>query len=292
MAYTVQAESFQDFMIRERSQLRSAQLSGAATISLVSTETFEVGDAIYVGELSREGCERARVSAVVDETTIDLSEPLKIEHAAYSNVTAAYADTIRIYRAPAKAGPFAQLVDRAIDADDYSTYYRDPEGSEAYWYRYTYVSADGTWESQASTPIQGSSFAHYCSLREVREEAGFLTNTNLRDTAVAQARMKAQDETNAALAGIFSGKVPFDPVPPIIHTLTIQLAAAHLLEYAYPGERSRYDERFKAARRQLIDLQNRDATIADDDGNDLSSSGISYYPNGDEPRMFSVSQRF
>ncbi|GAA1099895.1 hypothetical protein GCM10009648_44190 [Tsukamurella spumae] len=269
MAYNVQLESFQEFMIKERSSLRDEVAAEAQTIELVTGQNIQAGDTIYIGTTKLEGCERAVVATVDDETTVNLVEPLIRAHEGHSAVTAVHGDTIRVFRSTSKGGPFSQLAERAIDPDQISTWYRDPDGSESFWYRYTYVNQAGSYESEASVPVQGSSYGNYASLREIREEAGFLNAVNLGDTLVAQCRLNAQNELNAAFRGVLSVAIPFAPVPPIIHTLTVQLAAALLLQATYPGSSALWKDRLSDVRVKIKAIQNGDSSITDENGNDV-----------------------
>lgn len=218
MAYTVQLESFQEFIVKERTTLSVDVLTGASTLRVVSTEGLAVGDPLYIGTLRREGVEKAVVAVVVDETTVDLALPLARPHSAHDAVTAVLADTIRVYRAsdllnkpPTDDAAWTNIAERTIDADQISTYYRDPDGGEAFWYRYTYINGT-TYKSEPSTPVRGSSYGHYASLREIREEAGSQNALNLPDTTVDLQRRAAEAEINSSLSGAYT--TPFNPAPP------------------------------------------------------------------------------
>ena len=81
----------------------------------------------------------------------------------------------------------------------------------------------------------GQDWGNYCSLDEIRAEAGFTSAFNLNDSLIFRHRRSAQSKINTALGSVYT--VPFKPVPEIIRTLTIKLAAGMLLQSAY-GERS------------------------------------------------------
>lgn len=267
---------------------------------LVSSAGFVPGAVIYIGKLGVEGCERAQVASVAADGHVGLSAPLKGAHGAYSDVTAVLGDRIKIYRAayvdgtaPA-TGDFTELATRSIDADHLSTYYRDPNGSDAYWYRLIYyneTTGDAT-ALESSVIIRGSEHGAYCSLREIREEASALNARSLPDTTVEQCRTNAQSEINAALKNVYGAKVPFDPVPDLIRTLTIQLAAGLLYQVRYPGRESLWEGRLKDARAVLKQLQTRDVVIGGDDGSTLATGRLSFYPDVTAPRAFKRGMRF
>ncbi|MEI4745878.1 hypothetical protein [Rhodococcus erythropolis] len=298
MAYVVQLESFQEFMIKERSQLSGGVLVGASTLTLVSTQGFAAGDVLYLGAPRKDGCERAVVATVDSETGISLTEPIQLLHSAFDAVTAVLGGTIQVERAsdllnkpPTSDAAWSVITLRDIDPDQISTYYRDPNGGETFWYRYAYTDG-GDYLSEYSTPVPGSSFGNYCSLREIREEAGYLNAVNLPDTTVALARMNAQNEINGALKNVYGDKVPFAPVPELVKTLTIQLAAGLLLSITTGGVSQKGKDLTNTVRARLKTLQSGDETITDDDGGSISNGSVGFYPSDDQDRMFYVGQRF
>lgn len=300
MASTLIIESFAPQNIRERSQLLEAANSGDTVLKVVSTAGYGTGDILYVGSLGMERCERAVVASVQSSTQLTLAGPLQHSHIAYANITSVLGDSIRVYRALSTDGSvppdadFVPLATRAIDSDSQSTYYRDANGTADHWYKFTYTNLDTTDETSLADAkaVRGQGFGNYCSLREIREEAGFLDAHNLKDTLVAQCRFNAQNEINAGLRNVYGDKVPFDPVPGLIKTLTIKLAAAYLQQSAYPGRRDLWEPRLKEAHAKLVALQTKEDSLSDDAGADLVDSSINFYPGPDDYRAFRMDMRF
>lgn len=298
MPTTIAVESFSDNNIRERSVLTAGAAVGDTTVTLASTQGYNAGDIIYVGQLSREGCERAVIASVVNGTSVTLSTALTLAHARFEAVSSVVGDKIHIYKAanvdgtvPADAA-FTVLATRAIDPDQQTTYYTDSSGDSTYWYRYTYYNETSLDETDLdeSDARRGDDFGHYASLTEIRKEAGFEGAINLSDTVIDQQRRAAQSEINTALASKYT--TPFKPVPEIIHTLTIQLAAGLLLQNAYRGT-DRGQDKLKAARDLIKALQLGDQTITDENGSAITSGeGISSWPDEDAPRAFVMGDKF
>lgn len=291
---TLNIESFSDINIKERTELLEPAAAGDSVIKVLSTDDYATGDILYVGSLSREGCERAVVASVDTPTQLTLVAALQHAHIAYDSVCSVLGDTIRIYRAPnmdgsiPPTGNFVALATRKIDSEQISTYYRDSTGSSAYWYRFTYTNLDTGDETALtdSTAARGEDFGNYCSLREIREEAGALHAYTLPDTTVAQCRSNAQNEINASLRNVYGKKVPFNPVPGAVKTLTIQLAAALLRKIRFPGQKSLWEDDLDAARESLEALQNKDSSLTDDEGEDIVDSSIGFYPGDNDYRAF------
>lgn len=301
MATTLRIDSFHDSNILERTELSLDYVAATTAIKVRSSAGYEVGQPIYVGQLSREGVEKAVIAAITDETTIGLTQALKLPHARYEPVTAVLGDSIHIYRAanvdgtvPAD-GQFTVLTTRTIDPDQISAYYRDSTGSSAFWYRYTYFNAVTLEETplQAFDAFRGDDFTHYASLSEIRNEAGFKHATNLGDSDIEQQRRAAETEINAALSGAYT--VPFSPVPGRVRTLTIQLASALLLANAY-GDTSSSRQKLKDARAAIDSYRLGATVLIDDAGTALSTSesisGFPGDPDRDAPRSFRMSDRF
>jgi phage gp36-like protein len=298
MATILRIDSFHESNIVERSELSLDYVPESTTLLLRSTQGLVDGQPIYVGHLSLEGCEKAVIDAMVDEMTISLSEALKLPHARYEPVTAVLGDSIHIYRAPNVDGTvpaddqFTVLTTRTIDPDQMSTYYRDSTGSSAFWYRYTYFNPITLEETAPSDAFRGDDFAHYASLSEIRNEAGFQNATNLADSVIEQKRRDAEAEINASLSGAYT--VPFTQVPEIIRTLTIQLASAFLLDSAYGNASSR--QKLKDARAAIDTYRLGASILTDDAGTALSTSesitGYPGTPDDDAPRFFHMGDKF
>ncbi|WP_425005770.1 phage protein Gp36 family protein [Mycolicibacterium sp. S3B2] len=297
MPTTLAIESFSQNNIRERSVLAVGAAVGDTTLTLESTQGFGANDIVYIGQLSREGCERAVIQSVDDATTVTLSSALTLAHGRFESVTSVVGDKIRIYRAvnvdgtvPEQAS-FTVLITRSIDPDQQSTYYTDSSGSSSYWYRYTYYNETSLAETDLdeSDAKRGDDFGHYASLTEIRKEAGFENAHNLSDTVVDQQRRIAESEINGALGGRYT--VPFSPVPDRIHTLTIQLAAALLMAHAYRGSRGR--DELKTARALIAAYQSGEQTITDESGTAITSGeSIASYPDENAHRAFTMGEKW
>lgn len=298
MATTLQIDSFSEINLRERTELSADFTTGTSVLKVVSSEGFKAGQIVYVGNLSREGCEKAVIASVADETTINLTEALKLPHKPFEPVQAVLGDQVRVYRAANVNGQrpdpdvFSVLATREINADHYSTYYSDSDGSSNYWYAFTYFNATTLDESNLtdSVAVRGDDFGHYASITEIRVEAGFEKAFKLKDSTIDQQRRAAEAEINAALGGVYS--VPFSPVPEIIHTLTIQLATALLLTFAYGSTRTN-KEKLEAARKAINEYKERKSVLTDENGIELTSSGsVTGFPDDLAPRSFRIGHRF
>ena len=217
---------------------------------------------------------RCRRTCGRDDT--HLVSPLKYAHGRSEPVTAVIGDLIHVYRAINVDGTvpaldsFSVLATRSMDPERETTYYTDSAGGASCWYRYTYYNATSNIETdiEDSVPVRGDDFGHYASLTEIRSEAGFDKAINLSDVTIDQQRRAAESEINVALGTKYT--TPFVPVPDIIHTLTIQLAAGLLLANAYRGT-TRGADKLKDARAQIKAYQDGDQTISGEGGTSITS---------------------
>ncbi|MDQ0825420.1 hypothetical protein QFZ60_001593 [Arthrobacter sp. B2I5] len=298
MATTLRIDSFDELNIVERGELSLDSVMGSSVLGVRCVDDLVAGQTIYVGQLSREGIEKAVIASIADETTISLVEPLQLAHARFEPVTAVLGDSIHIYRAPNVDGTvpsddqFTILTTRTIDADQTSTYFKDSTGSSAFWYRYTYfnpITLDET-PLNAFDAFRGDDFGHYASLSEIRREAGFENAFNLKDAVIDQQRRMAEAEINASLAGAYT--VPFTTVPEIIHTLTIQLAAALLLTDAY-GQTPGNKQKLQDARAAIAAYRTRSSVLTDGQGVSLASSeAVTTNLDDSDPRFFRIGDKF
>lgn len=300
MATNLQIESFSDTNLagQPRTTLTAPVDGGSPALVVETTESFEPGQVVYVGLLSREGCERAVVSALTNDTTLALTTPLKYAHGRSEPVAGVVGDLIHVYRVINVSGQvpaldtFSVPATRSIDAEKKTTYYTDSAGGAGFWYRHTYYNALSNAETdiEDSVPVRGDDFGHYASVTEIRNEAGFGNAINLSDVTIDQQRRAAESEINVALGTKYT--TPFVPVPDIIHTLTIQLAAGLLQANAYRGT-TRGSDKPKEARALIKSLQDGDQTINGEDGSSITTGeGISSWPGEDQPRAYFMGDRF
>lgn len=298
MSTTLTIESFNEVNIRERTLLTAVANPLDITLIVASTQDYAAGDIIYIGNLSREGCEKAVIASVDDAATLTLDQELTLPHARFDAVTSVLGDLIHVYRAANIDGSvpdvsqFTVLATRTIDCDQLSTYYTDSAGSSNFWYGYTYFNASTSDETQLDPESlrRGDDFGHYASLAEIRKDAGLDNALNLSDVVIDQQRRAAESRINTALGNRYS--TPFNPVPDIIATITIKVAAGYLLNAEYPGSKLG-DTRIAEAEKLMTALQNGDQTIVDENGNATTTGeGIASWPDDTAPRAFIYGDRW
>lgn len=287
---TLLIESLADINIRERTALSAAVAAEADDLPVNSAEGFAAGQPVIVGTPGTDGAELASVDEVSSDTELTLAAALNLSHQRFEPVIGLVGGVARIYRAPdvdGAPGSFTELATRTLDVDQPTTYYTDSGGSSAYWYKWTYYDATSGAETdlEAAEAVRGDDFAHYAPLAPIRATAGFSNAHNLKDASVAEYRRQAESEINSALATAYT--VPFAaPVPEIIRTLTVQLAAGFLLQAAYGEDNERAKELLKAARDKLKQMASGEGAVVDEDGENLAGGEVTGFPDENAPRAF------
>lgn len=294
MSVTLKIENFGAANIKETTQLGSSSAASQAVATVLNSQNFVTDDFFIVGNLGAEQSELRKVSSV-SGSNITATANFTYPHNKYVPVTKLLGDKIRVYRASNVDGSipadtsFSLLATLDIDADQPDTLYVDSSGSDAYWYKFTYYNSVSSGETgkEESIAVRGGASGNYCSVEEIRGEAGLKNNRWISDSDVDTKRIEAQAEIDAALQGIYS--VPF--TPPInaqITNITKLLAAGFVLlkDYGPLNNGSSKDGQKKVdeARAILARIKTKELVLTDSDGGSLAivgAAGFSGWPNND-----------
>lgn len=295
MAQTLIIDNYAQLNLLETTQLDADSVAAATALTVKNNQDYAASDKVIIGAPGTENNELAIVSSLVGNTTLNVSAT-KFAHKRFDQITKVFGNQIKIYSAPNVNGiapldaAFSTLVATVnIDVDNQFTAYTDVTGSNAIWYKYTYYNSVSTSETDISNSlaVRGGNVGNYCSVEDIRDEAGFNGNTYITDVMIDLRRRDAQGEVNATLGGLYT--VPFtEPINPLIAKITRLLAAGFLLTKGFgpvvalntDNGKSKLDE----ARQLLTDLNNKTKTLVDTTGADISiqnaDAGIfSAYPN-------------
>lgn len=243
MAQQVEIDNFGPLNTLDPDVIQADVAAGATQILTDNTAVYTVSQFVVIGGLGTELAEMKIIQSIDDATHITFTTPLKLKHDRGDALTAINGDQIRIYRAanvdghvPAD-GAFSLLGSAAIATNQMITLYVDAAGSNAWWYKSTYLNTNTTYETSLadSAVARGGGYGFYCSIYDIRKAAGLVGNQYITDAEIDAKRKEAQDEINAALSGMYS--VPFQPpVDSMITGITRLLAAGKLLNDEYgPG---------------------------------------------------------
>lgn len=270
--------------------------AAATSIPVQNSANFAVGDHVLVGPLGTAECEEV-ILAVAPPNANTLTVPaLTFAHNEYEDVVAIKYDKVKIYTAAAlstgempPSGNFTLYSTLSITVNQQYTDYVDPAGSSAIWYAWTYLNSTTNAETnfnENERVVLGADANEYCSITDIRKQAGIENNPWITDYEIALERSKAQEEIDSKLYTMY--EVPFaSPVPYIIQDIAIRLAAGRLLIKDYgtdsTGSSKDGDLLLKDARVDLLDIDEREMVVLDASGQSLlmleSAGGVSSWPN-------------
>jgi hypothetical protein len=292
MSVSIQIPNFNALNVLETTKLITDAVTGSTTLSVQNSQGYALNDFVVVG---RPGSDGAEIRSVTANPT--LSNQLAVtttglKHNQTDSVVKLFGDQIKVYRAPnvdatlPAIDTYTEIATITIAPDDPTTLYTDAGGSNAFWYKYTYANSvtNATTSLSDSIPSRGDR-QHYCSISDVRNEAGLMNAPFVTDLIISAKRDAAEAEINGVLSGFYS--VPFiDPINPLITDLTARLAAGLLLVKEYEGVKSSMvdqgEKKISGVRDQLKRLQSGDLVLSNDLGVSIANTdagGFSGWPN-------------
>lgn len=269
MAELITALNFSSLNIIESTALDADANAGANQFTIQNPSNFATNRPIKIGE--GELSEIKTVSNITGNQ-ITISGTLDFNHKKFEKVIRLRGNQVEFYRAPNVDGTppnnatYSDIGIVTIQADKLETEFTDPNGGADYWYKFVYVDsfdASKTDLAQA-TPVRGGDYGHYCSIDDIRREAGFGGNVHIPNSQISDTRDDAESEVKGAL--IVAGyKLPLLSVPPVVRNITKRLAAGYLLlqDYGVGAENSTAEGNAKVdlANKLLTKIQNREIKL-------------------------------
>jgi len=295
MSQTLNINNFNSSNTVQTTRLSVVTPADTSPIDVLNTSGFGVDDYIALGTPGSEGTELCQISAVSSDTALALSANTALDHPAYDYVTRLFGNQIKVYRAADTNGlqppdsDFSAIATIDLQVDQAYTQYTDTDGSDAYWYKFTYYNSQNATETNLadSKAARGGSYGDYCSIQDIRIEAGFQTAPYVTDAMIDAKRQAAQDEINGTLHGFYT--VPFTaPINPFISDICKRLAAGLLLLEQYGQMNAQTtangDQKVKGARADLNALATKQKVLVDTTGTSMaqagSTGGVSSWPDG------------
>ncbi len=241
MAQTLALTNFDEANIIDRTQLSGNIAAGASSLSVDNTNDFANSGFILHGTIGSNNAELLQAGTITTAGTIPLATPTKLAHDQYEDVYALFGDQLQVYRAANVDGtqpadtvfsPLGSPV--TIDPNGTTTSYTDASGSGNYWYKYTHYNSVTTAHTDlgSSRAVRGTFTVEYCSLGEIRQEAGFQNAVYVSDTLIDQKRQWAYDKVHGRLNKFYD--IPLQPpIPDTLKQIVISLAAGALRKAQY-----------------------------------------------------------
>lgn len=294
MSANLRINNFDSINIKEVSTLLADAAAATAALTLENNQSITTNDFVIVGVLGSEGSEKAMVLSASGGTSVTLNANLALAHKRGDALTALRGDQIKVYRAvnvsgscPADAA-FTAVGSGTIniDPDQLNTDFQDSTGGSSYWYKFTYKNSTTSDETDLADAVaaRGGGYGNYCSVDEIRTEAGFDHNRYVTDATIDSRRIDAEDEINTELSGIYT--LPFSPVPPTVARITRLIAAGLLLLTEYgavsTGTNKEGNDKLKQGRDLLSELKTREKVLVDPTGTSMvlgTASVVTSWPN-------------
>lgn len=294
MSQTLNINNYARNNVMQNTRLTSAIAAGVTALPVQNNLGFSANDYFIIGSFGEDTTELLSVGSVTGQLTITASAATTIAHAAYDYVTKLFGNQVRIYRAANSNNlqpldsAFTVLTTVDITPDRNFTQYTDGIGNSNYWYKFTYYNSAANAETDLgdSKAVRGGSSGDYCSLDDIRGEAGFKYAPYITDGMIDLKRQAAQDEINGTLQGFY--QVPFSvPINPFIADICTRLAAGLLLveQYGQINVQNTADgqKKIDEARADLTRLATKQVELIDTAGNTMaeagSTGGVSSWPD-------------
>lgn len=319
MSQTLQLPNFTENNLLYNNQAQLAATPspnpGASALTVDNAVGFTTGF-LLLGVAGAPTAELLPCTSTNSGTNIPLVSNTVLKHNQFDPVYPLFGDQIKVYRA-ADGGQGLQPPDSAfallsgmpinIDASSDSTEYTDPSGGGNYWYKYTFFNSGNNSETDlaSAVAVRGSFTVNYCSLDEIRREAGFRYARYVTDEQIDEMRQAAQDFINGQLVEFYD--TPFQPpIPDSLKRICVVLAAGYLRQAQYSqisDPQVNGQNKIDWAELELDKLSMKERVLVDKQGKPLdnpgATGGVEGWPNastastpgsqGGAPRVFRMS---
>lgn len=313
MSQTLKLNNFSEINIVDQTLVTADTPAGSSSLTVQNARDFTSLWLLF-GDKGSKDSELLANTSVTSGTSIPLTGVTVLLHPQYTPVYSLYGNQLNIYRAAnvddsqPDDTQFTLLATVTIDPNGSQTTYLDASGGGNYWYKYTFYNSSNSNETSIgdAVGVRGSFTPNYCSLDDIRDEAGFSRASYITDGMIDLKRRAAQSEIDGTLTGFYN--VPFQsPINPWIADICRRLAAGLLLLEQYGAVNTLNtadgEQKVKDARSDLQALAMKEKELTDQEGNSLalagSTGGISSWPNattadadpsvGGAPRLFRMS---
>lgn len=275
----------------ERTFADADAAAGASTLTVERASDYAANQFVRVGRRGKEKTELKKIQSI-SGNVITFTSTLTYDHSKGEEVVRLRYDQRKLYKeSSAGSGSYAAVTGitnpKTIEIDNPDgTLFEDALGAAGIRYKCTYYNSHDASESDTddAEAVYGGDSGAYCSIFDIRSEAGFEENANINDGEILRERKSATDEVNSYLKRIYV--LPLSYVPDLINDITCKLAAGRLLQKNYAGIEPMYEslakEKLKEARDLLAQLSQMKIVLVDADGNQLArvtTSSISGWPD-------------
>ena len=229
----------ENFIKSEKTEITADVSAGSAVeVAVKNNQKYAENDFCIFGIEGSEGAKVVKISSVAGNTTITFAT-VKLAHLKGAPITKIRYNRRKFYGCVTKTGIFIYISINDIEVDNPKGTYFEYTGVEGYLYfKATYYNSVTLEESDIDDAIavRAGAVDHYCSVYDIREEAGFVNNPYIGDGRIHAKRLAAEAEVKSSVAAIYS--LPLSAECEIVGVITKTLAAGWLMWAEYGEEAS------------------------------------------------------
>ncbi len=224
----------EDFIKSEKTFISVAVAASATPISVDNNNNFAINDYAIIGT---EGSETPEIKKITATPTGQIVvSALGFAHKIGEPVVKIAFNQRKLYGCATEGGTYIFIETKDIEVDNPQGTYFSYTGIAYSWFKATYYNETTLEETAIADAVatQAGEVQHYCSVYDIREEAGFLDNPYISDGRIHLYRLAAESEVKGSIAAVYA--LPLSEVPDIIKEATIMLAAGRLLYKEYGSD--------------------------------------------------------
>lgn len=303
----------EDFIRLAEAHLAADVAAGSSVVlTLYGNDGMAQNGYVAIGVEGTDTCEIQKINASVTPGTSIQVATLLYNHKQDEPVRVFRFNQRKFYGSLTATGSFVELTSsgspKTIEVNNPQGTYFEYTGNEGYLYfKSTYYNATTTDESDISdaTAVAADQSSRYCSLYEIRRQAGFVDNAFVTDGILETYRKRAENEINTYLYNryilpLLNQTTNLPEVPFVVENCCVLLAAGYMdyREYGKDGEGVKW---LGEARSLLRAMQSGTQRLIGTDMIEFQqkalTSGIQSFPTSSDPcdstaPKFTMNQQF
>ena len=265
-----------DLTKQETTQLTADATAGSSVVlSVKNNQGFAENELIIIKRAGREKCEKEKITAVTGNDKITV-ETLRLNHIEDEAIRKVPYDQVVLYYL---VGEIYTAIGTWTDInyDDLVTYIDHEAGTSETWYKAEFRHSVSGRESGQSDAFEITSDVHYCTINDILEEAGFLSNKYIEPDRIYRTRASAEAEVKGSISSVYT--LPLDKTCELTKIITKLLAAGWLMWQEYGEEASGTDKdgiaKVKEARSMLKAIRSKSLPLLDASDTEPTKKGSS-----------------
>lgn len=268
----------ENFIKSEKTELAAdISTTGVVTASVTNNNNYDADDYCIIEEEGTENGEIVKIQGISGNTVITFAD-VKLAHKKGAKITKIRYNQRKFYGCATKAGTYVVIGSPAtIEVDNPKGTYFEYTGTAYVYFKCTYYNSTTFEESDVddALPVQAGDVGYYCSVYDIREEAGFQDNPYISDGRIHALRLQTESEVKGSVGSRYT--LPLSEIPEVVRLATKLIATGWLLhqEYGTDVEGTAKDgiAKVKEGRSLLKSIRNGGMILLDSDDAELAKTG-------------------